>query len=96
MKYSFHPEAEIELLKAIDHYDDYEDGFGQDFALEVYSAIERIVTFPEAWTILEEDIRRCLVRRFPYGVLYSIESNGIFIIAVMHLHREPGYWKARK
>ncbi len=42
---------------------------------------------PEAWTLLNSEIRRILVRRFPYGVLYSIEENGIFILAVMNLHR---------
>jgi hypothetical protein len=45
--------------------------------------------------VMEEDVRRCLVNRFPYGVLYSIESTEIFILAVMHLRRDPDYWKKR-
>ena len=44
---------------------------GYDFALEVYSTIEQIVACPKAWVILEEEVRRCLTRRFPYGVLYT-------------------------
>jgi len=47
------------------------------------------------WPGLEDDIRRCLTNRFPYGVLYSIEANEIFILAVMHMHRDPDYWKHR-
>ena len=96
MNFSFHPEAEEELKKAIDYYEDMEPGLGYDFALEVYSAIQLSVKFPKAWAVLEGEVRRCLVRRFPYGILYSEGENGIFIVAVMHLHRNPGYWRRRK
>ncbi len=78
MNFSFHPEAEEELNKAIDYYEDIEPGLGYDFALEVYSAIQLSVKYPKAWTVLEGEVRRCLVRRFPYGILYSEEENGIF------------------
>ena len=90
MTFFFHPEAEDEFNKAIDYYEDIEAALGYDFALEVHSTIKRSVEFPKAWAVIEEDIRRCLVRRFPYGILYSEEQDGIFIIAVMNLHREPG------
>jgi len=96
MTFSFHPEAEKEFNAAIDYYEDIEPGLGFDFALEVHAAIKRSVDFPKAWAVLEGDIRRSLVRRFPYGILYSEEHDGLFIIAVMNLHREPGYWKERK
>ncbi len=69
MKYSFHPEAEFEFVQAIEYYEEREEGLGQDFAVEVYSAIERAVSYPKAWPILKEDVRRYLVRRFPYGIL---------------------------
>ena len=95
MKYSFHPDAEAELINAIEYYEGYEKSLGYDFSLEVYLAIERAVSYPQAWPIIEPDIRRALVRRFHYGVLYSVESEEIFIVAVMHLHREPDYWKDR-
>ena len=87
MNFSFHPEAEIEFNKSIDYYEEIESGLGYDFALEVYSTIKRSVEFPDAWTVLEGEIRRSLVKRFPYGILYSKEQKGIFIVAVMNLHR---------
>ena len=93
MKYSFHPEAEKELIEAIEYYD--ENGLGLDFAFEVYAAIERMKSFPKAWQIIEEDVRRILVNRFPYGVLYSEEQEELYIVAVMHLHKDPEYWKHR-
>ena len=96
MTFSFHPEAENEFNKAIDYYEDIEPGLGYDFALEVYSTIKRSVEFPKAWAVLDGEVRRSLVRRFPYGVLYSEEPEGIFVVAVMNLHREPGYWQNRK
>ncbi len=96
MNFSFHPEAEKEFNEAIDYYEDMELGLGYDFALEVHSTIKRSVDFPKAWAVLEGDIRRSLVRRFPYGVLYSEEQEEIFIVAVMNLHRKPGYWKQRR
>lgn len=96
MTFSFHPDAEEEFNKAIDYYEDIEPGLGYDFALEVYSTVRRSVEFPKAWAVLEGEIRRSLVRRFPYGVLYSEEHEEIFVVAVMNLHREPDYWKHRK
>jgi len=95
MNYAFHSEAEAEFNHAIDYYESCADGLGYDFAVEVYSTIEQIVAYPKAWVILEEEVRRCQTRRFPYGVLYTEEPEEIFILAVMHLHRNPDYWKHR-
>ncbi|MCK8604429.1 type II toxin-antitoxin system RelE/ParE family toxin [Desulfoferrobacter suflitae] len=95
MKYAFHPEAEAEFRHAINYYEDCAPGLGYDFAIEVHSTIENIRSFPDAWSILEDDIRRCQIRRFPYGIVYSKQDDVIFILAVMHLHRDPEYWKNR-
>ena len=95
MNYSFHVEAETELNEAIEYYEDKEKGLGYDFAVEVYSALERTASYPKAWPTFEGEIRRSLVRRFPYGVLYSVEIGEIYIVAVMHLHRDPEYWRHR-
>lgn len=95
MSFSFHPEAEQEFNEVVDYYESVEPGLGYDFALEVHSAIKRSVDFPAAWALLENDVRRSFVKRFPYGILYSEEQDGIFIVAVMNLHREPGYWVKR-
>ncbi len=95
MTFSFHPEAESEFREAIDYYEDRESGLGYDFSIEVFTTIQNIVNHPTAWPIIEEDMRRCLVNRFPYGVIYCIEQDKIFILAVMHLRRHPDYWKNR-
>lgn len=95
MTFSFHPEAKTEFNEGIDYYEKCESGLGYDFAIEVFANIQNIVNYPAAWPIIEEGIHRCLVSRFPYGVIYSINQDEIFILAVMHLRRHPDYWKSR-
>jgi len=95
MKYTFHPNAELEFQGAISYYEECQNGLGYDFSFEVYSAIKRIVNNPKAWTILEDDIRRCMTNRFPYGIIYSEQDDEIYILAVMNLRRHPDYWKYR-
>jgi len=95
MKYSFHPSAKVEFNEAIDYYDDCQAGLGKEFAKEIFSTIQRILQFPDAWSRLSENTRRCLTRRFPYGVIYQILEEEIVIVAVMQLNRKPGYWQDR-
>jgi plasmid stabilization system protein ParE len=95
MTYDFHPEARLEYRDAAAFYETCRSGLGAAFTIEVEAAIERIVKNPESWRVIEQDVRRCLTHTFPYGILYSIESNSILIVAVMHLHRQPGYWRER-
>jgi len=64
-------------------------------AAEVREAINRAVTMPLAWMQIDEGVRRVLVHRFPFAVLYSEGDEGLFILAVMHLRREPNYWAHR-
>lgn len=95
MKYSFHPEARIEFLEAIQYFEDCRDRLGIEFSQEVFSTIQRIIHFPRAWAEFSENTRRCLTKRFPYGVIYQIIREEVIIIAVMQLNREPDYWKKR-
>lgn len=95
MNFAFHPEAEAEFLEAIAYYEERAPGLGLDFSTEVRAAVQRIQAYPLAWQVLEGEIRRALVHRFPYGVLYAVEKNRIWIVAVMNLHRQPEYWQER-
>ena len=95
MTCSFHPEAVAEFNEAIDYYESMKPGLGYEFATEVLATVQRCADFPKAWVAFSGDIRRSLVRRFPYGILYAESPQGIDILAVMNLHREPDYWKNR-
>jgi plasmid stabilization system protein ParE len=95
MNYAFHPDAEVELNEAIEWYEVREPGLGLDFATQVHAAVQRALAFPFAWQEMGPEIRRALVHRFPYGVLYVAEPERLLIVAVMHLHRQPDYWRNR-
>jgi plasmid stabilization system protein ParE len=95
MKFYFHPDAEAEFDTAVEYYEQFQEGLGLEFAEEIYATISRIIQYPYAWSALSKNSRRCLVSRFPYGVIYQIKSHSLRIIAVAHLNRRPGYWKER-
>lgn len=95
MNYFFHPEAEAEFIAAIDYYEGKQSGLGYDFAKEVYTGRKSIIELPQAWPVLDGEIRRRLISRFPYGILYCDEGQTVYILAIMHLRREPNYWKKR-
>lgn len=95
MKLSFHPDAASELEDAIFYYEDCQKGLGKQLNQEIKSAVKLITMHPQAWATIENNIRRMLVRRFPYGLLYTVNNDEIVILSVMHLNREPNYWKSR-
>ena len=95
MTHEFHPEARLEYREAAVFYESRRPGLGAAFSLEVEATIRRIVETPERWRRLEQDVHTCRTRTFPYTILYSIEAGSVLIVAVMHLRREPGYWRKR-
>jgi plasmid stabilization system protein ParE len=95
VKYAFHPEARLEYRDGAAFYEAARPGLGAAFTLEVEAVIEQICAAPDRWRFFEQDVRRCLTRRFPYAVLYTIENDYLLIVAVMHGSRQPGYWKNR-
>lgn len=95
MRLEFHPEGLREYESAVLYYEQRQPGLGERFIGSVEAAPQSIRNAPEMWPVLDEDVRRCLVRVFPYAILYTVEARYIPIIAVMHCHRKPGYWKSR-
>lgn len=91
----FLPEAEQEMLEAARYYDSHATGLGTDFLSETERAVNSIAELPMTWPVVEGELRRRLVRRFPFGILYRIEPEEIVIVAVAHLRRKPGYWRER-
>ncbi len=62
------------------------------FKEEVKTAVMRIAKYPNSWTSEKSGIRKCLLHKFPYKLMYSIENDHILILAVAHQHRKPDYW----
>lgn len=88
-------EAEAELGEAVAWYEERGSGLGLDFEREVKSAIEAIQRSPDRWPIREDGTRRLLIHRFPYIVVYACETDHVWILAIAHCKRQPGYWKSR-
>jgi toxin ParE2 len=95
LKLRFLSPARNELAEAVRFYNQQSAGLGDDFRDEAWHALTRINAFPDAWHLLGGRIRRCLLRRFPYGLIYEASREEILVIAVAHLHRRPEYWRAR-
>lgn len=87
--------ARDELDEVVTYYNTQAPGLGDAFLVETLAAIDRIRRFPHAWHPLGEDIRRCRLRRFPYGLIYHEHQKEILILAVAHSHRRPDYWRDR-
>lgn len=96
MKYVFHPEALTEYADAVQYYVAQRVEVAQAFIDAIEDAVYRIRESPTRYMVIDEDVRRCMTRRFPYGILYTVEQDYILILTVMHCSREPGYWKNRK
>lgn len=95
LDFEFHPDAEKEFLEAARWYDQVNQDLGDRFSAEIERVILRIRERPQFSRKLSRRTRRALTRTFPYAVVFAPSGKRIIIIAIMHLHREPGYWKHR-
>ena len=95
MRFYFHPDADVEFERAVEYYEQCQPGLGLEFAEEVYAAIARIIEYPNVSSALSKNTRRCLINRFPFGLIYQVKAKTLRVIAVAHLQRQPGYWKER-
>lgn len=93
--YSFHPEAIAEANAAAEFYERRQKGLGARFVSALDDAIARICRNPNVYKEVGTGVRKCRVLRFPYGVIFRDREETTEIVAVMHLRRKPGYWKAR-
>ena len=95
MDYRFLDIAQFELDDSFEYYEQQQEKLGYRFVHEIKNSIERILYFPKACQQITINTRRCLVKNFPYGVIYQILEYEILIIAIANLHRKPDYWNKR-
>ena len=95
MKIHFLTIAQKELNDAVDWYNEQADGLGNEFLDELDRAIRRAVAYPQSCMEIESGLRRCIMARFPYGLICGLEKDKIIVVAVAHLHRNPRYWADR-
>ena len=87
--------AERELLAAAEYYDAQDVGLGRALEHAVAGCVDHIQAYPRAGQLLRKGVRRVLVPRFPYAILYHAAESGILIVAIMNVRRRPSYWVNR-
>jgi plasmid stabilization system protein ParE len=95
VKVEFHPAAADELIETSEFYDKEVPGLGERFVAAVERAVNLVVERPKMGQEVEKGRRRLVLADFPYSLIYSVEPNEIWILAVAHQHRRPGYWRGR-
>ena len=91
----FLPIAQTELDDAFEYYEFQQSDLGYRFIAEVMNSLALIVAYPEAWTKSSRRTRRCLVKTFPYGIVYQYKDDTILVVAIASLYKEPDYWISR-
>ena len=93
--YRFLQPAEDEMTAASQFYESAASGLGRDFLDDVQRGIDHLRKHPKLGHSVGRGLRRMLLQRFPFSLIYSIEAGGILIVAVAHHGRRPRYWQRR-
>jgi plasmid stabilization system protein ParE len=88
-------EAEADLDQAAQWYEQRSARLGADLVTKVHDILVRIGDNPELYPKVHHDIRRALVRRFPYGVFYRVSVSGVEVVGIFHDRRDPSTWQDR-
>ena len=91
----FHPDIEHEVKASYEWYQNQAAGLGDDFLAELETAYQTIIELPDTWPKFQNGFRRFLLSKFPFSVIYRFDKKAIYIVAVMHNSRKPGYWIER-
>ena len=90
-----HPDIEHEVKASYEWYQNQAVGLGDDFLTELEAAYQAIIELPNAWPKFQNGFRRFLLSKFPFSIIYRFNKKEIYIVAVMHNSRKPGYWNER-
>lgn len=89
------PEAENDIFSAFNWYEEQRAGLGVEFAQELSNCMDQIIEFPRIYSELYHEVRRALLRRFPFGIYYLVNDGTIIVLSVLHLAMDPDKWKKR-
>jgi len=96
MRIEYHPAIENELREIIAFYNKISKRLGSEFLNEFEKQVLRISAMPSRWMIVESDIRRALLKRFPFVIYFRLlENNIIRVLLIKHQRRHPSYGMKR-
>lgn len=97
MRLEYHPKTASDLNEAVAHYNELRDGLGDVLRDQVYAAVDRISLNPRGFMVVASGVRRCVVHRFPYSVLFRIVGDeAVRILAIRHHRRRPSFGAKRR
>lgn len=91
----FRPEAAREVQEAFDWYEEKSEGLGLEFLRAADACMAGIKRNPLSSPALYQEIRRSLLRRFPYALFYMVKEERIVVLACFHAKRSPIDWMRR-
>lgn len=89
------PQAELDVSDAARWYEEQRPGLGNEVLQELDSVIQRVVQSPFQFPLIQNEVRRALLRRFPYSVYFRVSDETVDLLAVLHQHRNPNTWELR-
>jgi plasmid stabilization system protein ParE len=89
------PRAKLDVDDAYAWYEEQRVGLGDELLLEIDTTLEAILQRPMSFPEVESNVRRALVKRFPYGVYFVVEDAQIVVFAIYHAKRDPRGWQSR-
>ncbi|WP_392531388.1 type II toxin-antitoxin system RelE/ParE family toxin [Nostoc sp. C117] len=93
----FHPLAEQELVDIASYYEEQNQGLGLDYLTEVEGAVNLLIRYPAAGVVVRGFVRRLILPKFPYSLLYRVVDDDLIrILAIAHHKRKPVYWIGRE
>lgn len=90
------PYAEADVKEAVTWYQNIREGLGDDFIEALQKKIIAIQNNPDHFQLVHKSIRRALTERFPFAIFFIVESDTIYVLAILHTSRSPAHWKNRK
>jgi plasmid stabilization system protein ParE len=97
MQVEYHPAIENELREIVNYYNECSGGLGDEFLSEFERHILKIAATPLQWRAISGDIRRALMKRFPYFIYFRVLENDVLRVTVIkHQRRHPNYGSSRK
>jgi plasmid stabilization system protein ParE len=91
----FHPDADAEMMGSAIYYESQQTDLGKRFLSSVQNSLTHIQINPALYPLVHLDVRKCITIDFPYNILFREQEGRIEIMAVMHQHRHPDYWRNR-
>ena len=92
----FRSEVYDDIKIAYDWYESQRRGLGEDFLLILEDSCAKISREPHGYQLIYKNIRRKLVNRFPYGIFFTLQDDGIIVVAIIHTKRNPTEWSSRE